>query len=272
MGCRRAWSGFRRQVGGLVSGCLVGGVTLLCVALGPLAAEAAVAPRADPAGAARTSVLPLAGSAPLSAVSPGWGADGDGAVHGDRLSAAVGADGDGDGLTLPPMMDPKSVETRPVGPGGERFTGHEEVLASVPVLTLSGSGKWDDAYDILVAAIKALDAEVSRLGLKRAGDVFVVYGESGDDDFKYEVQMPFSGVTTKKPSGGMTLGASYAGKVMRFTHSGAFTDMDNTYEMIANYLDEKNINAGDLYMEQYRTDLATSAPDKLKIDILVPVP
>jgi hypothetical protein len=70
----------------------------------------------------------------------------------------------------------------------------------------------------------------------------------------------------------MKLGGSYAGKVLKFTHSGSFADMDNTYEQIANYLDEKNVNADELYVERYRTDLVTTAPDALKIDILVPAP
>lgn len=192
---------------------------------------------------------------------------------GDPSQPAPGAGStEADGLSPPPVVDPKKVETQPITPGAAAPFVREEVLSPVPVLTLGGTAKWDDAYDTLVSDMKALDAELARLGLKRAGDAIVVYTASDDDGFTYEVQLPFSGVTAEKPSGNMKLGASYAGKVFRFAHSGAFTDMDNTYEMIANYLDEKNIAANDLYMEQYRTDLVSSDPAALKIDILVPVP
>lgn len=176
-------------------------------------------------------------------------------------------------LTPPPVVDPKKVETQPVAPAtAAQFTPEELTLTPVPVLTLSGAATWEEAYDKLVAAMKTLDKELARLGLARAGDAFVVYTSSDDLGFEFEAQVPFSGTTTQKPSGNMKLGGSYAGKVLKFTHSGSFSDMDNTYEQIANYLDEKNVNADELYVEQYRTDLATTAPDALRIDILVPVP
>lgn len=209
----------------------------------------------------------------VAAPSNAWRAEAGPATA--RLEASVAsriaAAGD-DELVPPPVIDPKSVETRPVTPGADRPFGREEVLASVPVISLSGTANWDDAYDVLVDAMKTLAGELKALGLTQTGHVRVVYTQSDDERFTYEVEMPFSGVTAKKPAGGMRLGASYAGKVIRFSHSGAFMDMDNTYELIANYLDEKNINADQSYMEEYITDLVTTPPDALKIDILVPVP
>ncbi|MDQ0505895.1 GyrI-like domain-containing protein [Xanthobacter agilis] len=179
-----------------------------------------------------------------------------------------------DALTPPPVVDPKSVATQPVAPApAAPFAPPEELtLAPVPVLTLSGTATWEEAYDKLVDAMKTLDKELTRLGLTRGGDVLVVYTSSDDRGFEFEAQLPFSGTTTQKPGGAMKLGGSYAGKVLKFTHSGSFADMDNTYEQIANYLDEKNVNADELYVERYRTDLVTTAPDALKIDILVPAP
>ncbi len=178
-----------------------------------------------------------------------------------------------DTLTPPPVVDPKPVETTPVAPAPVKALAPEEVsLQPVPVITLSGHATWEEAYDKLVATMKTLDKELGRLGLTRKGDVLVVYSSSDDLGFDYEVQMPFSGTTTQKPSGNIKLGGSYTGKVLKFTHSGSFADMDNTYEQIANYLDEKNVNADELYVEQYRTDLTTTAPDALTIDILVPAP
>lgn len=177
----------------------------------------------------------------------------------------------GEPLTAPPMVSPKGVETVPVSPGGGTFTAEEVELTAVPVLIVSGTASWDDAYDTLVGAAKGGEAELARLGLTRSGEVMVVYTESDDRGFSYEVQFPFSGATTQKPSGTMKLGASQAGKVLRFRHAGTFSDMDNTYELIFNYLDTKNLTAGDFYIERYRTDLATAAPEALEIDILVPV-
>lgn len=177
-----------------------------------------------------------------------------------------------DTLTPPPVVDPKTVETTPVTPGAGTFAPQELVLSPVPVLMLSGSSSWEDAYDKLVASVRQADAELKRLGLTRAGDVFVMYTTSDDRGFDYEVQVPFSGTTTQKPAEPMKLGGSFAGKVLRFVHTGSFGDMDNTYEQVANYLDEKNVEQNDLYIERYRTDLLTAAPETLEIEILVPLP
>lgn len=177
-----------------------------------------------------------------------------------------------DTLTPPPVIDPRPVETQPITPGAPQHVAPQEVVvAPQPVLVLAGSATWDDAYDKLVESLKAANAELARLGLARAGDTFVAYTSSDDLGFEYEIQIPFSGTTTLKPQGEMKLGGSFAGRAIRFTHKGSFADMDQTYEQIANYLDEKNITSDDLYIEQYRTDLATTPPDALTIDILVPV-
>lgn len=175
-------------------------------------------------------------------------------------------------LTPPPVVDPKPVETTPVAPAGRNVAPQEVTLAPVPVLTLAGNATWEEAYDRLVASVKQVNNELARLGLTRAGDTFIVYTSSDDLSFEYEVQVPFSGTTTQKPGGAMKLGGSYAGKVLKFAHTGSFSDMDNTYEQIANYLDEKNVDQNDMYIEQYRTDIVTASPESLEIDILVPVP
>lgn len=177
-----------------------------------------------------------------------------------------------DTLTPPPVVDPKKVETTPVTPGASTFAPDELTLSPVPVLTLSGSASWEEAYDKLVEAVRKADAELKRLGLTRAGEVFVMYTTSDDRGFDYEVQVPFAGTTTQKPAEPMKLGGSFSGKVLRFVHTGSFGDMDNTYEQIANYLDEKNVEQNDLYIERYRTDLLTASPEALEIEILVPLP
>jgi hypothetical protein len=47
--------------------------------------------------------------------------------------------------------------------------------------------------------------------------------------------------------------------------------MDNTYEAITNYLDEKQLEAQDLFVEQYQTDFVKTPEDRLVIDIYVPL-
>jgi effector-binding domain-containing protein len=47
--------------------------------------------------------------------------------------------------------------------------------------------------------------------------------------------------------------------------------MDTTYDAITNFLDEKQLDAKDLFIEQYVTDPVTTAPDKLVVEVYVPV-
>jgi hypothetical protein len=170
--------------------------------------------------------LALAVSAALVAAAP---------ARAGEAAPAPAAQKD-DALTPPPVVDPKSVATQPVAPApAAPFTPPEELtLAPVPVLTLSGTATWEEAYDKLVDAMKTLDKELTRLGLTRGGDILVVYTSSDDRGFEFEAQLPFSGTTTQKTGGAMKLGGSYADKVLKFTHSGSFANMDNTYEQISN--------------------------------------
>jgi effector-binding domain-containing protein len=47
--------------------------------------------------------------------------------------------------------------------------------------------------------------------------------------------------------------------------------MDTTYEAITNFLDEKQLDAQDLFIEEYQTDPVATPEDKLVIDVYVPV-
>lgn len=165
---------------------------------------------------------------------------------------------------------------QPAAPGqppvAQDLMSPEQVtLSPVPILGKTGQASWENGFEIIVGTLKAISAELDRLGLKRDGDVMVLYTSSDDAGFEFEAQIPFSGTTQEKPKDGMTLGASFSGKVLKFAHHGSFADMDETYEAIANYLDNKNLQAQDAYVEKYLTDPMTTTPDALDVDIFVPL-
>jgi len=47
--------------------------------------------------------------------------------------------------------------------------------------------------------------------------------------------------------------------------------MDSTYEAITNFLDEKRLEARDLFVEFYVTDPLTTPEDSLVIEVYVPI-
>lgn len=149
--------------------------------------------------------------------------------------------------------------------------GEEVQMVPVPVLQKAGKSNWDDGYQTLVDTLKAVYAELDRLHLKRTGAPFIIYTMTDDDGFEFEAAVPFLGATTEKPGEDFEFSASPAGKALRFTHRGPYDAMDPTYEQIANLLDAKDLEAQDLYVEEYRSDPTTTSQDDLVIDIWVPL-
>ncbi|WAC28676.1 GyrI-like domain-containing protein [Ancylobacter sp. SL191] len=211
-------------------------------------------------------ILASAPLAPLQAQSPAPPA------NGGTDSAPL----DDDDMVAPPVIDPKSVETQAVAPEDDPLKrpdgfGDLAELKPVPVLMKAAKSGWDDAFASIVATLRQVDAEMTRLGLKPHGAPFVIYTATGEESFDYEVAVPFDGATTEKPGNGVVFSASPAGKALRFTHRGPYDAMDPTYEQIANLLDAKDLEAQDLYVEEYRSDPRTTSPDDLVIDIWVPL-
>ncbi|MFD2033036.1 GyrI-like domain-containing protein [Ancylobacter dichloromethanicus] len=183
---------------------------------------------------------------------------------------------DEDDMVAPPMVDPRAVETRNVAPAPDPLTrpdgfGDETVMQPVPVLMKKAHAGWDDAFRTIVATLKQIDAEMARLKLKASGASFIIYTSTDDLGFDFEAAVPFEGATTEKPQNGVAFAASPAGRALRFTHRGPYDAMDPTYEQIANLLDAKDLEAQDLYVEEYRSDPRTTSPDDLVIDIWVPL-
>jgi effector-binding domain-containing protein len=67
------------------------------------------------------------------------------------------------------------------------------------------------------------------------------------------------------------IGKSPAGKALKFVHRGSYDAMDTTYEAITNYLDEKQLEAKDLFVEQYMKDPVSTPEDDLVIEVYVPL-
>lgn len=234
--------------------------------------------RSAPSCASLALAMLLAAVAPLAAQSPA-----------DPAPPAQQAPAPGTEMTAPPVVDPKGVDTQTVPPAAAPQTGSDETAAAadplekpdsfgetidmkpVPILQKRGQSGWDDGFKNIVAAVKAVDAELARLKLKAAGPPLIIYTSTDDAGFDFEAAIPFSGATTEKPNVAFELAASPAGKALRFTHRGSYDAMDPTYEQIANLLDAKDLEAQDLYIEEYRSDPRTTSQDDLVIDIYIPL-
>ena len=150
-------------------------------------------------------------------------------------------------------------------PFGEPLT-----LEPKKVVIHRGNANWDSAFDTLIDSFKALTAFLDKQGIKPAGNAMIVYTSTDDTGFTYLAEIPVE-QDPKNLGKDMSMGKSPEGKALKFVHRGSYDNMDNTYEAITNHLDDKKLEAKDMFIEEYMTDPLKTAEDKLVINVYVPL-
>jgi len=150
-------------------------------------------------------------------------------------------------------------------PFGEPLT-----LEPKKVVIHRGNANWDSAFDTLIDSFKALTAFLDKQGIKPAGNAMIVYTSTDDTGFTYLAEIPVE-QDPKNLGKDMSIGKSPEGKALKFVHRGSYDNMDNTYEAITNHLDDKKLEAKDMFIEEYMTDPLKTAEDKLVINVYVPL-
>lgn len=149
--------------------------------------------------------------------------------------------------------------------------GIEVNLSAKTIVALSGSAKWDTAFESVVEAFKTVQSYLDREGVKPAGSPMLIYTSADDAGFEFQAALPIGEPLKNPPKGDIAMGQSPAGRAYKFVHRGSYDRMDNIYEAITNFLDQKNLDAQDTFIEEYVTDPRTTPEDKLVINIYVPI-
>jgi effector-binding domain-containing protein len=136
---------------------------------------------------------------------------------------------------------------------------------------MKGHTNWDNAFDTLVDAFKSLQEYLDKQDVKPAGPAITVYTQTDDTGFSYQAGLPVTQVPKDPPKGDIEVGPAPSGKAIKFVHRGSYDAMDSTYEAITNFLDDKQLEAKDMFIEEYATDPVKTAPDKLVVNVFVPV-
>jgi effector-binding domain-containing protein len=161
-------------------------------------------------------------------------------------------------------------EQKPPGQGTETFA-EEVTLPEKTIIYFKGTGNWDAAFETIVDAFKNVNAFLAKQGIKAAGSPMTIYTSTDDTSFQFEAAVPVTDPPANAPQGDIAVGQSPSGRAYKFVHHGSYDAMDTTYEAITNYLDEKQLEAKDLFIEEYVTDPVTTPEDKLVINIYVPI-
>jgi effector-binding domain-containing protein len=192
---------------------------------------------ASPAPAATASPAPAASASPAPAASP----------------------------SASPSVAQTPAPVQAADPFGEPIT-----LEGKKVVVAKGQANWDSAFDTLIDSFKALNALLDKQGIKRSGNLMIVYTSTDDTGFTYLAEIPVD-QDPKSLGKDMSMGKSPEGTALKFVHRGSYDNMDNTYEAITNHLDDKKLEAKDTFIEEYITDPLKTAEDKLVINVYVPL-
>ena len=145
----------------------------------------------------------------------------------------------------------------------------DTTLTAKTIVYLKGNGVWDSAFDTISGSFKKLKAYVDKEGLKTDGPPMTIFTQTDDTGFQFQAALPIAEPPKNPPRGDIAVGQSPEGHALKFVHHGSYDELDNTYEAITNYLDEKRLEAKDLFIEQYETDPVTADGKKLTVDVLV---
>ena len=149
--------------------------------------------------------------------------------------------------------------------------GEEVTLVEKTIVYIAGSGMWDSAFETISYSFKTVNGAMAKLGLKANGAPMTIYTATDDTGFQFQAAVPVAQAPTMPAGSEIVVGKSPAGKALKFVHRGSYDAMDTTYEAITNYLDEKQLEARDLFVEQYMKDPVTTPEDDLVIEVYVPL-
>jgi len=123
----------------------------------------------------------------------------------------------------------------------------------------------------ITGSLKKLKAYIDKQGLKADGEPMTIFTSTDDTGFQYRAAIPIAEAPKNPLHGEISFGMSPEGHALKFVHHGSYDGLDNTYEAITNYLDERRLEAKDMFIEQYVTDPLTTNSEHLVVNVLVMV-
>jgi effector-binding domain-containing protein len=168
---------------------------------------------------------------------------------------------------IQPGVDPNALLG---GRKGDASQVDELTLPARTVLIISGQSTWEEGFDRLMAIYRELAEIAGKSGVAVAGRPVTHYIETDDMSFRYEAMLPVD----KAPAAGAQLGparvgATPAGKALRFVYVGPYDDIDGVYEGITAYLDAKGLTVRDQFLEEYVNDAKDRGDPALEVNIYV---
>ena len=167
---------------------------------------------------------------------------------------------------LPSLPPPSPAPLQKEDPFGEETT-----LPERTILYFRGSAKWETALESLVDAFASLLQYAEPKGIKSTGPALTVFTQTNDTGFEFLAALPIADAPGDPPKGDIGIGKAPTGRALKFTHRGSYDAMDTTYEAITNYLDQKNLDAKDTFIEEYAGGPLKKGDENLVVTVYVPI-
>ncbi len=163
----------------------------------------------------------------------------------------------------PEQIAPQSTPAQ----SGDVF-GQSTTLTARTMIYIKGSGTWDKTFSIITTSLKKIRTYLDKESIKPDGLPMTIFTASDDNGFDYEIGLPIAAAPKNPPHGEFAVGQTPDGAALKFVYRGSYDDLDNTYETITDYLDERRLDAKEM-IEEYVTDPLTAGADKLVINVYV---
>jgi effector-binding domain-containing protein len=244
------------QIAGMKVTGLVAAASLACGLAALAQAPSGQTAPAPPPAAAQPAVPLPAPAAPPGAAQPPPGA----APHSAQP-------------TSPRAAAPSAAASRPtlVPEAGDADVA-EVTLPAKPAAIISGTSTSDQGFANLRNAFRKVEEELGKAGIAPAGRPVAIFQHfNPDGSFNYDAMIPI----VRAPEGKTLLtneirfGTTPAGRALRFSHKGAYEEVEQTYDMIEVYLEAKGIAVQDPIMEEFATEPKDASDGDLELNIFV---
>lgn len=158
---------------------------------------------------------------------------------------------------------------QPLKPG-DAF-GDEVTLPERTILYYRGHGNWDTAFETLVDAFASLKDYMQSKNIAATGNPMTIYMQTSDAGFEFLAALPIAEAPQDSPKGDIAVRKMPTGRALKFTHRGSYESLDTTYEAITNYLDEKQIDAKETFIESYVSGPLKAGDNDMLVEIYVPI-
>jgi effector-binding domain-containing protein len=171
----------------------------------------------------------------------------------------------------PAAPSPSVAATPTPSPSENANLGAVVELTTQPAAYIEAKASREEVYGAILGALAKIRGAVGKAGLTATGHPVAVFLSADDDGFTFRAMAPLASVPTPAPTldDGVKLGQTPVGKAMKFEHRGEYDDIDSTYDAITAYLDEKGVDAQDVFVEEYLNEPKSPDDPNGQVDIYV---